>query len=86
MSDFCNSKEVVTRKLHICEWCYWPISKGEKCTYASGHFDGAMYSYHMHNECWKECCADPDNNLDGFMPGLADPPERVRMEAAANGL
>ena len=78
MSDFCNSRQVVTRKPHKCEWCYWPIPKGETALFASGHFDGRMYSYHMHNECWKECCDDEDVVQDGFMPGWADPPDRIR--------
>ena len=78
MSDFCNSREVVTRKWHRCEWCYGWIPKGEKCVYASGHFDGSMYSYHTHAECWKELCAAPDIGLDGFMPGCGDIPDRVK--------
>ena len=78
MGNFCNSRDVVTRKPHRCEWCNGPIPSGEICIRAQGCFDHAMYSYHMHSECWKECLSDPDISIDGFMPGCGEMPERIK--------
>ena len=77
MSDFCTSKEVVTRKPHQCEWCAGPIPVGEKCWHAKGAFDGSMYDYHMHAECWDGM--DCYDYQDGFMPGCGEMPERVKL-------
>jgi hypothetical protein len=49
--DFTDSKIVKANKDHKCEFCTETITKGTKCEFNSGKFDGNMFSYYMCDRC-----------------------------------
>lgn len=46
-----KSKEVFTRKKHVCCWCGQIIGIGEKAQARTYRMDGSLRSDHMHPEC-----------------------------------
>lgn len=81
MGDFGNTFWPIAQKEHRCEWCYWPIQKGEKHALYKGMHEGDWQNWRMHEECLAEqqhlaSIGEPD-----FSPGCADPPERIKNQA-----
>lgn len=51
MSDFWNTKDVVTKKPHRCEGCLKEFPAGSKLEYNAGKWNGEMNSYYLCSPC-----------------------------------
>ena len=87
MSDFGESKWVIGRKRHRCEYCFGPIPKGERHIHHGGMYDGEWQNWRMHEECHEDYDAYGESE---FTSGCFDMPDRVRAllasEQAAEGV
>lgn len=74
MSDFGESKRVMSFQQRRCDYCYGPIPEREKHWSWKGRFDGEWQSWRMHDECM----TDYSDHGDGeFFPGDAPWPKRI---------
>jgi hypothetical protein len=74
---FGETTRPVGRKEHRCEFCYGPIPKGEKHPQFKGMWEGEWQNWRMHEECYR--CYVNSEPQDGFSPGEAEMPERVKL-------
>lgn len=82
MNNFGETTRIVGRKEHRCEYCYGPIPKGEEHPQYKGMWQDEWQNWRMHEECYTDYMGNEPS--DGFTPGDAPWPERVKqlMEAA----
>jgi hypothetical protein len=74
--DFGETTRPTARKEHRCEYCYGPIPKGEQHPQFKGMWEGEWQNWRMHEECYSVYMGDEP--MDGFEPGAAECPERVK--------
>lgn len=61
-------------KQHRCVFCYYPIEIGEIYKRQTGFYEGKAFTNKFHDECFDVLC---DEGEGEFMPGSAEPPERL---------
>ena len=47
MYEHLETKNVIARKQHKCDWCGKPISKGEEYERQKYKYDGEFYEWHI---------------------------------------
>lgn len=77
MSNFGETYHPKARKEHRCEYCYGPIPKGEVHPQFKGFWNDDWQNWRMHDECYEDY-TENDYYGDGFTPGDAEMPERVK--------
>lgn len=75
--DFGEVTHPTARKERRCEYCYGPIPTKEQYVHFKGMWDGEWQNWKMHNECYESYMAGEP--IDGFGPGDAEMPERVKL-------
>ena len=76
--NFGNITYPIARLEHRCEYCYGPIPKGEKHPQFKGMWDGEWQNWRMHQECYDYYSRSENYPDDGFTPGDAPVPERIK--------
>lgn len=79
MSNFGEMLHPVARKDHVCIMCFGPIPKGEVHVHYKGMWDGEWQDWRAHDECDSAFQDEPYSYEDGFTPGGAEMPERVKV-------
>lgn len=64
-----QSKDVVIRKPHHCEWCDERMESGEKAHYRSFIYEDGPQSGWTHPECWLVIIHSTDGPTDEWNPG-----------------
>ena len=69
MFEHLETKNVIARKQHKCDWCGKPISKGEEYERQKYKYDGEFHEWHAHLACSRVVSArwdyvDPDEGMD----------------------
>ena len=79
MYEHLETKNVIARKQHKCDWCGKTISKGEEYERQKYKYDGEFYEWHAHLACCRVVSAiwdyaDPDEGMssDEFDSTCAD--------------
>ncbi len=81
MSDFGETKFLVARKAHRCEWCGQGIVVGENHAHFAGRWDNEWQNWRMHRECYTDA-HDNKELEEGFMPyaherPAVEPPQEI---------
>lgn len=66
MSDFYQSKTVVTRKVHRCACCERKIPKGFTAYFQQGKCEGDFYSYYLCSTCRQLAMNYPEYVIDDW--------------------
>ena len=69
MYEHLETKNVIARKEHKCDWCEKLISKGEEYERQKFKYDGEFFEWHTHLACSRVASAiwdyaDPDDGMD----------------------
>ncbi len=64
-----NSRYVVARKNHKCEWCGESINKGQECAVRVYKLDGNLINARQHPECMSAMFASDIDLDEGFDTG-----------------
>lgn len=69
MYENLETKNVIARKQHICDWCKKRINKGEEYERQKFKYDGEFCEWHAHLACSRVALAiwdyaEPDDGMD----------------------
>lgn len=72
MYEHLETKNVIARKQHKCDWCERVIEKGEEHERQKFKYDGELCEWHSHLACSRVASAiwdyaDPDDGMDSWM-------------------
>jgi len=71
MYEHLETKNVIARKMHLCDWCNQAIAKGEEYERQKFKYDGRIDTWHAHLACSRVASAiwdyaDPDDGMDSW--------------------